>query len=92
MGHNEYIEIPTDDNEVINAQLMFTRRKEGSLMIVISPQVLFVNETQSTVILERKNGHQLKLNSSGIVSLSFDEVCYFLSFDNNLFMRCCCRH
>lgn len=53
---------------------MFSKSKEGSVKMIVVPQVLFINNTMATVVLERKDGHQSTLLDNDIVSLSFDEV------------------
>ena len=65
--------LPLKDGGVA-VQLLVQRKKEGSIRILVLPEVILINDLTEDIVLQKNNGELLLLRSHDVLALTLNEV------------------
>ena len=65
--------LPLKDGGVA-VQLLVQRKKEGSIRILVLPEVILINDLAEDIMLQKSNGELLLLRNHDMLALTLNEV------------------
>lgn len=61
-------------NGGVGVQLLVRRKKEGSIRILVLPEVILINDLTEDIMIQKSNGELLLLRSHDVLPLTLNEV------------------